>query len=47
MKSVDLVIIGAGHSSIQLLRKIGNEKQKFQYLNVTLINEYPFSIYSG
>lgn len=47
MKTLNLVVIGAGHSSSQLLRKIGNEKEKYSYLKVTLINEYPYSIYSG
>eukprot|EP01080_Neovahlkampfia_damariscottae_P011596 gene11596-4839_t len=43
-----LVIVGAGHSSSQLIRKLGELKNKYKNsIEITLINEYPFSLYSG
>jgi NADH dehydrogenase FAD-containing subunit len=44
---LDLVFIGAGHASTIVIQRFMKKKQQLRSCNVSLINEFPFAMYSG
>lgn len=43
----EVVLVGGGHSNVQVLVKLATELRKRDRCRITLISDYPYAFYSG